>query len=156
MKKICWSVILVMVGLLVACAGEEQGDIQNDGVPEVVEVDIMLPEIVPGEEVILQTKVTQGNENVDDAEEVEFEVWKHGKKDESDMISGEHQGDGIYEISYTFVDDGVYNVTSHVTARGMHVMPTKQVIVGDVSEEELQQLEEDDAQDEENEHEHHH
>ncbi|GAE32602.1 hypothetical protein JCM9152_4141 [Halalkalibacter hemicellulosilyticusJCM 9152] len=145
-----------MVGLLVACAGEEQGDIQNDGVPEVVEVDIMLPEIVPGEEVILQTKVTQGNENVDDAEEVEFEVWKHGKKDESDMISGEHQGDGIYEISYTFVDDGVYNVTSHVTARGMHVMPTKQVIVGDVSEEELQQLEEDDAQDEENEHEHHH
>ncbi|WP_062049830.1 FixH family protein [Bacillus sp. JCM 19034] len=156
MKKVSWSGIMILISLLVACGGEEPEELHNDGVPEVVEVEILLPEIEPGEEVVLATKVTQGQENVEDAQEVEFEIWEHDNKVESEMISGEHQGEGIYEISYTFVEDGIYHVTSHVTARGMHVMPTEQVIVGDVSEEELEKLEEESAHDDSEEHDHQH
>lgn len=155
MKRGSWFFVLI-VSLLVACGGEELEGLQDNDVPEMVEVEIILPEIEPGEEMVLQTKVTQGEENVDDAQEVEFEIWEHGNKEESDMISGDHQGEGIYKISYTFAKDGIYNVTSHVTARGMHVMPTEQVIVGDVSDDELKPLEEESGHDESGEHDHHH
>ncbi|WP_166740112.1 hypothetical protein [Halalkalibacterium halodurans] len=51
-------------------------------------------------------------------------------------------------MEYEFLEDGIYFVQAHVTARGLHVMPTERLIVGDVSEEELESLEEDSGQSE--------
>jgi len=46
------------------------------------------------------------------------------------MIDGEFTEDGVYTAEYTFDHDGVYYMYAHTTARGMHVMPKQQFIVG--------------------------
>lgn len=144
MKQLFICIIVFLFCVLTACTATKQG--QEPVVPEVVEVEIYVPELlVPKEEMELQIKVTQGSDLVEDAEEVEFEVWKHQHRDKGTMVTGVHQGEGIYQVMHSFSDDGVYFVQTHVTAREMHVMPMKQLIVGEVTEEELASLEEEDT-----------
>ena len=74
--------------------------------------------------------VTQGDDKVDDADEVEFEVWEEGKKDESVKIESTNDKDGLYTAETSFDHDGLFHVQVHVTARGLHTMPKKEVTVG--------------------------
>ena len=63
-------------------------------------------------------------------EEVKFEVWESGLRDTSIMLEGELTEDGTYTVDYTFDHDGVYYMYAHTTARGLHVMPKQEFIVG--------------------------
>ncbi|WP_332694385.1 FixH family protein [Halalkalibacter lacteus] len=146
-KNILFIKMTMVLFVLTACTVNTQESDDVQGMLEVVTVDIFIPETIPSqEEVMLQIKVNQGDEDVEDAQDVEFEIWKHHERDEGEMIAGVHQGEGIYQITHTFKKDGIYFVQTHVTARDMHVMPTKQIIVGDVSEEELESLKDDAVQ----------
>ncbi|MFC0558884.1 FixH family protein [Halalkalibacter alkalisediminis] len=145
MKQTVLLTMAMVLFVLTACMGNTQSTDKMDGVSEIITVDIFTPErILPQEEVVLEVKVTQGKENIEDAQEVEFEIWKHAGRDEGEMIEAALQGEGIYQVTHTFIEDGVYYVQTHVTARDMHIMPTKQMIVGDVSEAELEALEDED------------
>ena len=62
---------------------------------------------------------------------VEFEVWESGMRDEGQMIEGNLTEDGVYEANYSFDHDGVYYMFAHTTARGLHVMPKQELIVGE-------------------------
>ncbi len=126
---------------------------------EIVEVEMELPEnMTEQEEVAVKTLVTQGEEKVEDAKEVQFEIWNVEKgKENSVLLDAEHVGDGVYEVKHSFEDKGVYRVQSHVTARDMHVMPTKQLVVGNLSQEEIDAILESEVEEEEHEdHGHHH
>lgn len=83
---------------------------------------------------IIKVKVTKGDENVSDADEVQFEIWRRGHQDESKKLDVENKGDGVYALKHTFKEKGMYEVTSHVTARGTHTMPTREFNVGNVKE----------------------
>ncbi|PLR67526.1 MULTISPECIES: FixH family protein [Bacillaceae] len=122
-----------------------------------VNADIQLPsEISKNEEETFAVAVTQGKEAVEDASGVEFEIWKAKSKEDSEMIKAVHKGKGVYEINKTFNEDGVYFVQTHVTARDLHVMPKKEFIVGEVTEEELKKADEPvKTEDSSNEHSHH-
>ncbi|KPB03258.1 FixH family protein [Bacillus sp. CHD6a] len=156
MKKL-WFVVPFLL-LLVGCtsAPEEETSL------EIVEVQMELPENVQAqEEVAVKTLVTQGDEKVEDAKEVQFEIWNVEKgKENSVLLDAEHVGDGVYEVNHSFEDKGVYRVQSHVTARDMHVMPTKQMVVGDLSQEEIDAILASEVEEEEHEdhgdHDHHH
>ncbi|MGD6781699.1 FixH family protein [Sutcliffiella horikoshii] len=145
MKKLLLVVVPFLL-LLVGCtsASEEKTSL------EVVEVEITLPEQVEKEEeVVVKTLVTQGEEKVEDAKEVQIEIWNVEKgKENSELLDAEHVGDGIYEVKHSFGEKGVYRVQSHVTARDMHVMPTKQLVVGDMSQEEIDAIMENEAEEE--------
>jgi hypothetical protein len=52
-------------------------------------------------------------------------------------------------------EDGIYYVQTHVTARGLHIMPKKQFAVGNVSKEELNSIK-DEFQNQEQSHDHGH
>jgi hypothetical protein len=107
-----------------------------------VEVTILTPnEIVPEKETIVTTQIKHIGKNVDDADDVQLEVWKLHHQEQSDRISANYTSEGLYEATMTFAEDGIYYVQAHVTVRNMHVMPKKVIIVGDVSEEELKALE---------------
>ncbi|ETI66423.1 FixH family protein [Neobacillus vireti] len=131
------SIIIIFTG----CSNEKNNSesSQNDEIPEMLEVQINLdtdnPQ--PNQEVTISALVTQGDEKVDDADEVLFEVWKNGKE-EHEKIEGEHKGNGVYSISKSFPEEGVYYVISHVTARDMHNMPKREFKVGDNSNDETQ------------------
>lgn len=134
MKK--WLVSLVAVpALLMGCASNEAEIDTNDEPIDVaaleVVVDILTPEkVAVNEAVELAAHVTQNSENVNDAESVKFEVWESGYRDSGQMIDGELDANGIYKADITFDHDGVYYMFAHTTARGLHVMPKQQIIVG--------------------------
>ncbi|RKQ16226.1 FixH family protein [Ureibacillus endophyticus] len=134
MKKWLFSMVAVPV-LLMGCSSNDKEVDTNDEPVDVealeVKVHILTPEeVAVNEPVELAAHVTQNNENVDDAESVKFEVWESGYRDNGQMIDGKLDGDGVYKAEITFDHDGVYYMFAHTTARGLHVMPKQQLIVG--------------------------
>ncbi|WP_316568777.1 FixH family protein [Neobacillus sp. YIM B06451] len=136
MKKLLFILIGLLAFALAACSDAKDNDKSaGDDLPKMVEVTILLPDkIDPNVETEIKAHVTQDGKNVEDANEVKFEVFKNGDK-EHEMIEANHAGDGIYSIKKTFAEAGNYVVISHVTARDMHTMPKKEFVVGNPSEE---------------------
>lgn len=141
-KKFKLLFILVAVTVLAACGNGAAPDQNTQDTKNNQEVAELLPlevEILtesdafePGEAGEIEAKVTQGDENVDDANEVVFEIWQDGHDDKSETFDGESVGEGVYSLTHTFEEDGIYYVIAHVTARDMHTMPKKEFVVGDV------------------------
>ncbi|MFD2705974.1 FixH family protein [Salibacterium lacus] len=126
--------VVLAAGVLAACgqgSEEESGSGEENMEVQSIEVEPDMPENPePGTEVELAASVTQGEESVTDADEVRFEIWKDGGKEKSEEILSENRDENRYSIPYTFEEEGLYHVTSHVTARDMHNMPTTEVTVG--------------------------
>ncbi|WP_408010439.1 FixH family protein [Pseudalkalibacillus sp. A8] len=134
MNKLKWLVLLMVLILTVtACSDQEEHSDhaeKKDISVEALKVDLQGPDTLRKDEVgHFEAIVTQGNEKVDDADEVEFEIWKDGSKKESTLMEAQNEGDGVYSVEHTFEEEGEYIIQSHVTARDMHTMPTKKVIV---------------------------
>lgn len=99
-----------------------------------VHAEISVPETISlNKEETLSVTVSQGDQAVEDASEVQFEIWKADSKEESEMIRAEHTGDGIYEVQKSFSEEGSYFVQTHVTARDLHVMPKKNLLSAKVN-----------------------
>ncbi|SFL49628.1 FixH family protein [Salibacterium qingdaonense] len=126
--------VVAAVAVLAACGQgpqEENSSGGEDMEVQSIEVKPDMPQNPePGTEVELAASVTQGEEAVTDADEVRFEIWKDGEKENSEEILSENREENRYSIPYTFEEEGLYHVTSHVTARDMHNMPTTEVTVG--------------------------
>ncbi|WP_303969498.1 FixH family protein [Sporosarcina ureae] len=134
MKRLSMLVMsTAMIGILAGCGQDD--DVPTEAVlPEVIDVELTVPEQGNANEpVTLTTLVTQGEEKVDDASEVEYEIWEEGKKEDSILVETTNEKNGIYSAETTFETDGMYHVQVHVTARDMHVMPEKQIQIGDAT-----------------------
>ena len=128
-----WIGTFTLVAMvLTGCGAEEASHTnQEETTFQEIVVQIQTPEQLPvGEKVVLSAKVSQGEEAVDDADKVEFEVWESGLRDEGEMIEGTLTQDGVYEANHTFDHDGVYYMFAHTTARGLHTMPKQKLTVG--------------------------
>lgn len=148
MKK--WLLSLVAVpALLMGCSSNDTEVDTNkepiDAAALEVIVDIQTPEKAAANETVeLAVHVTQNKEDVNDADSVEFEIWESGYRDNGQTIEGELDADGIYKAETTFNHDGVYYMYAHTNARGLHVMPKQQIIVG---EPDMSQVKEDNNED---------
>lgn len=140
MKKMV-PVMISCLLFLAACGNsnnDQSGHSDSDQLAEEslepLEVEILTESdaFQPGKEGTIEIKVTKGNEPVSDADDVQFEIWKDGNKDASAMYEPENEGEGIYALSHTFKEKGIYQVITHVTARGSHTMPQKEFNVGNV------------------------
>jgi hypothetical protein len=120
MKKYIIFILSIFI-LLTGCSKNQS----NDEVPKLIEVTIQIPEAIKiNEEVELEAIVTQGDDKVEDANKVEFEIGKTDQEG-NEKIVAEHQGDGVYTVKKTFDQAGEYKIIAHVTARSMHSMPNK-------------------------------
>lgn len=81
------------------------------------------------EPVTFKVVVTQAGEPVDDAKEVLFEIVDKDDESVKVELKGTSAGSGTYQAEGTFAQDGAYSVTSHVTARTQHSMPSKELTV---------------------------
>lgn len=129
MKKLLALIALSL--LLAACGTDEDATSGTGEMVHPIEVEVLTPEEGDAGEWLLEAYVTQNGEPVNDANEVKFEVYKQNSKEDSDMIDYTNVEEGVYSITYTFDEDGVYYMIPHVTARSMHTMPTHQIIIGD-------------------------
>lgn len=155
MKKLFLSAAAALL-FLAACGQADDGAQEADGgegaLKELV-VEVLTAEdaFEPGVEGKIEILVTEGEEPVSDADEVLFEIWEHGQREDAEFIEGELEGDGKYFIEYTFEEAGYYYAIPHVTARGKHTMPTQAFNVGGVEKPE----DEDEGHNEDEDHEHH-
>lgn len=86
MKNIQRLLVMAVVLVLAAC-GKEAPPTTTDAVPLPLTVDLTVTEQVEVNDTVeMAAVVTQGDEKVEDAQTVEFEVWEEGKKDASVII----------------------------------------------------------------------
>lgn len=134
MKKLFFTAILIsaLAIFIVGCGNADNKNGQEKTAMDPLEVELNVQEKAKVNETIqLSSLVTQGKEKVSDASEVKYEVWEDGAKDTtSKMLNAKNKKNGTYTSEVAFDHDGVFNVQVHVTARDMHVMPKKTVIVG--------------------------
>ena len=95
MKKLSLFMLVSFLALLIAACGNSNEDngAKDDEKLEAIQAKLDVPEKgEKGETISLSTKVTQGDEDVEDAGEVKYEIWKNDHKEESEMIerSEEH------------------------------------------------------------------
>lgn len=130
-RKVGLFLFIVILGTLVACTKDD--DIPTEVAPaERLDVELTVTESVDvGEPVKMEALVTQGDDKVEDANEVVYEVWEEGKQDEGEKIDSVNEKQGIYTAETTFDHDGTFHIQVHVTARGLHTMPKQTVTVGD-------------------------
>ncbi|MBM7647595.1 maltose-binding protein MalE [Bacillus ectoiniformans] len=125
--------ILFAAGLAILMSGctDKKEESKNQGPPQPIEANLTVPETAAiNEKVTFKTAVSQGEEAVEDADEVMYEVWEEGAKETSEMLEAKMEKGGIYTAEKTFEKDAVYHVQVHVTARGLHTMPKKQIVAG--------------------------
>jgi YtkA-like/CARDB len=135
MKKTSFFMLVGFLALFIAACGNSKEDNggKDDEKLEPIEAKLDVPEKgEKGQTVSLSTKVTQGDENVEDAGEVKYEIWKNDHKEESEMVEAKHDKGGVYKAEKTFEEDGMYTVQVHVTARDMHTMPKSEIAIGEV------------------------
>jgi hypothetical protein len=135
MKKHLYIVVTILfLAVLTSCSHAAN---QTDDQPKMLNVELstapMTGEV--NQPVTFEAKVTEGNEKVNDADEVVFEIWR-SKDEKHEKIEVKHPKNGIYHLEKSFQQEGTYYIVSHVTARGMHNMPKKEFIVGTPSEKE--------------------
>jgi len=96
--------------------------------PLTVEFQVDPKPVKAGEVTTVSVLVKQGEELVEDAQEVEFEIWEEGQE-KHDMVPAENKGKGVYSIMEKFHKPTTYYVMYHVTARDMHSMKQMEVVV---------------------------
>jgi hypothetical protein len=131
MKRMLVTLMAVLLGLFAtACTQQE---VEEE--PQFLDVELTAnPEKAQlNEEVTFEAKVTYGTEEVKDADEVKFEIWR-SQAEEHEKIVVEHSENGIYRLNKSFGDEGTYYIIAHVTARSMHNMPKIEFVIGNPSE----------------------
>lgn len=117
-----------MIISLAACGNKEEE-------VHFLEVDFDIPENVEvGETVELKAIVTLNEKPVKDAQEVLFEVWEKNDRDHAEFHDGRNNDDGTYTYEISFDHDGIFELYAHTTARDQHVMPLKEIVVGEGGE----------------------
>ncbi|MFD2673611.1 FixH family protein [Marinicrinis sediminis] len=134
-----WSMIVLItsVALLSACQASDISVAQGDAIEITMYAEEQLAINQPVE---LAVALTQQQQPVEDAGDVQIELWKKGERDGSRLVQADSLGDGWYGVTTTFESNGIYVMQTHITARGTHLMPKRHLVVGEVSEEELKQL----------------
>lgn len=132
-KGILFLLVSLTAIFLVACNEKEE----SEPVTKAPEVSLLEAELTVnekaavGETVKLKTVVTQGDDMIDDASEVNYEVWEEGDKSNSVIIDAKNEGEGVYTAETSFDHDGLFHIQVHVTANDQHTMPVVEVTVGE-------------------------
>ncbi|WP_174614271.1 FixH family protein [Virgibacillus ihumii] len=129
MKKM---IMLILTATVLAACGQSDDTSSSDSeVVQPIRADLNVPEKGDTDETVtFKVTVTQDGKAVKDADEVKFEIWREGSKDDSEMIEANNMKDGAYTVENTFTGKGIYYIQSHVTAKQMHTMPKAKINIG--------------------------
>ncbi|SFS58237.1 FixH family protein [Paenibacillus sp. 453mf] len=127
-QRISMGFIIITLCILISgCSSDASSEPVVLMEPIEVKLSASSEEINLNETVHMEAVVTQQADVVDDADEVMFEI---ATLDGVGMqFEATNQGEGVYVFDYQFKAAGKYKVTSHVSARGFHSMPSVQIVV---------------------------
>ncbi|KAB2330677.1 FixH family protein [Bacillus mesophilum] len=138
MKRLC--VLFFSTLFLSACSLDENAaDLYKKETP--LEAEIILPEqFSNADQEAITVHLTQGGESVDNPDFIHFQIWKQDGSIDYGMEEAENLGDGTFALSKPFDQDGLYYIQVHASSAGSMIVPTKQFIVGELSESDLEAL----------------
>jgi hypothetical protein len=117
--------------------------------------ELVLPDTISTEELVpIHVILTQNGKQVKDVDFIHFEIWKHEDAQHTHEQPNLYE-DGTYGLNKTFDSDGLYYIKIHASHNGSTIMPKAQMVVGELSDSELEYLQKDLPEQEEI-HEHHH
>jgi len=155
MKKFFYLFSSFVIILLLSACSVDSDAAKLYRKSEKMKAVIVIPKTVnPNEEVDLKVEVTKEDKKVEKLESMNIEIWKKGNEENKKVIEGKRTAKETYEVVNTFSEDGIYYVKAEVRTKDLHIMPTKQMIVGELSEEEAKSLEPE-KEKEDNHHSHH-
>lgn len=154
-KYVCMSFIFLLGLMLSACSlKQDAAALYKQETP--LELEIVIPETFsPHEQETIKAILTQSGRKVEGADYVHFEIRKQDGSIKYPMEQTVEEGNGVYSLRKSFDREGLYYVKVHASNDGSIIMPQKQFVVGDLSENELKFLQKG-LQKQEESHEHHH
>ncbi len=146
MRFIKFTPLLLTFFLLAACSADPEAA-DHYAKREEVNVNIEAPEsIEAGSAPKIDVKLTQDGKSLEQEATVNFLIWKDENKADAEEIPASLDADGTYLLEYTFPSDGVYFVKADVTVDNIHLMPTKQIRVGELTQEEIEKIKQEQEQ----------
>ncbi|SNZ02426.1 YtkA-like [Terribacillus aidingensis] len=140
MRRLVITSLLLMLFLLAACSADPDAAAHYSQRKE-VNVNIEVPDSIEANSVPrIDVLLTSDGKALDKEADVTFLVWKDDNKAEAETIPASRKEDGGYQLEYTFPSEGVYYVKADVIVDNIHLMPTKQLRVGELTEEEKQKI----------------
>lgn len=150
MRLIKFSPLLLTFFLLAACSADPEAADQY-AQREEVNVNIEAPESIEADSApVIDVKLSQDGKVLEQEATVNFLVWKDENKADAEEIPAALDADGTYHLEYTFPSDGVYFVKADVKVDNIHLMPTKQIRVGELTQEEIEKIEQEQEQKKQN------
>lgn len=131
-----------MLLILSACSLELKQDVAKQyKEEEPLMADIIIPDsLSTNRDTPFQVVLTQGEEKVDSADYVHFEIWKQDGSIKFEMEQAEEVGNGTFQLSKKLESEGLYFIKVHASSGDSIIMPKNQFIVGELSESELEFL----------------
>ncbi|MBO0587481.1 FixH family protein [Sporosarcina sp. E16_8] len=135
-KSIGISLILIFSLLLGACSlKQDVANLYKQETP--LESEIIIPEsISANKQETIKVILTQDGKKVEGADYVQFEIWKQDGSVKFDMEQAEDEGNGTYSLSKKIDSEGLYYIKVHASNHGSIIMPQKQFVIGELSENE--------------------
>lgn len=104
--------------------------------PASIHVNTNLPSHISSpKEQAFRIFIKENSQPIQASSDIKIGVSKYGE-DIQNVVKTESKGEGVYTASYTFPEDGLYDIRLEVKTAGQHIMPTKRVAVGHLTEEE--------------------
>ncbi|WP_170937675.1 FixH family protein [Terribacillus saccharophilus] len=150
MRLIKFTPLLLTFFLLAACSADPEAA-DHYAKREEVNVNIKAPESIEADSTPkIDVKLTQDGKSLEQEATVNFLVWKDENKADAEEIPASMDADGTYHLEYTFSSDGVYFVKADVKVDNIHLMPTKQIRVGELTQEEIEKIKQEQEQKKQN------
>ncbi|KGR90890.1 hypothetical protein CD30_09300 [Ureibacillus massiliensis 4400831 = CIP 108448 = CCUG 49529] len=142
--KIIQSLFIVLLTCILSACTADPNASQLYKQEKPLEAEIILPE--PFEvtnAATIKVNLTQDGEKVETPDYVHFEIWKRDGTVKYEMTEAHNDGNGQFSLTNSFESEGLYYVQVHASNEGSIIMPTKQFIVGHLSESDKQALQAD-------------
>ncbi|PAD38871.1 hypothetical protein CHH53_08875 [Terribacillus sp. 7520-G] len=146
MRRLAYIPWLLTLFLLAACSADPEAA-DHYAKREEVNVNIEAPSSIEADSAPqIDVKLTQDGQALEQEAEVHFLIWKDDNKADADEIPASLDADGTYHLEYNFPSDGVYFIKADVRVGNIHLMPTKQIRVGELTEEEIEKIKQEQEQ----------
>lgn len=146
MRLITFTPLLLTFFLLAACSADPEAA-DHYAKREEVNVNIEAPESIEADSAPkIEVNLSQDGKSLEQEATVNFLVWKDENKADAEEIPASMDADGTYHLEYTFSSDGVYFVKADVKVDNIHLMPTKQIRVGELTQEEIEKIKQEQEQ----------
>ncbi len=131
----------MLLGVIVSGCTAKIAETDESGLPPHLTVDLHLPKQLDlGSESSFSVEVFKNNRPLEHAEKAEFIFWPEGNREAAVTVKATESSPGVYSVSHSISNEGIYLVQSRISAKNEKVLPIKRFAVGSKAVEQLIQM----------------